>query len=143
MEYPNELHDLHKDYPLAFEKYQPKGDNCYKLCRKFHDKKGYIVHTKNLQLYLKLGLRLKSINRTIKFSQSSWLKEWIDLNINFRKVAKNDFEKDYFNLMNNYVFGKTMENVRNRIEIKTAFDSKYLQKYVSKRSKVLVENKMV
>ena len=90
---------------------------------------------------------MKSINCTIKFFQSSWLKEWIDLNINFRKVAKNDFEKDYFNLMNNYVFGKTMENIKNRIEIKTAFDSKYLQKYVSKpnfhSSKVLVENKMV
>jgi hypothetical protein len=147
LEYPNELHELHNDYPLACERYQPKGDNCYKLCGTFHDKKDYIVHIKNLQLYLKLGLRLKRINRAVKFSQSSWLKEWIDLNTNFRKVAKNDFEKDYFKLMNNAVFGKTMENVRDRIEIKTAFDPKYLQKYVSKpnfhSSKVLVDDKMV
>ena len=77
--------------------YQPKGDNCNKLCRTFHDKKDYIVHIKNLQLYLKLasGLRLKRINRAIRFCQSSWLKEWIDLNTNFRKVAENDFEKDF------------------------------------------------
>ena len=147
LEYPQELHELHNDYPLACERYQPKGDNCYKLCGTFHDKKDYIVHIKNLQLYLKLGLRLKRINRAIKFSQSSWLKEWIDLNTNFRKVAKNDFEKDYFKLMNNAVFGKTMENVRDRIEIKTAFDAKYLQKYVSKpnfhSSKILVDDKMV
>jgi hypothetical protein len=147
LEYPDELHELHNDYPLACERYQPKGDNCYKLCGTFHDKKDYIVHIKNLQLYLKLGLRLKRINRAVKFSQSSWLKEWIDLNTNFRKVAKNDFEKDYFKLMNNAVFGKTMENVRDRIEIKTAFDPKYLQKYVSKpnfhSSKVLVDDKMV
>jgi hypothetical protein len=147
LEYPQELHELHNDYPLACERYQPKGGNCYKLCGTFHDKKDYIVHIKNLQLYLKLGLRLKRINRAIKFSQSSWLKEWIDLNTNFRKVAKNDFEKDYFKLMNNAVFGKTMENVRDRIEIKTAFDAKYLQKYVSKpnfhSSKILVDDKMV
>ena len=147
LEYPDELHELHNDYPLACERYQPKGDNCYKLCGTFHDKKDYIVHIKNLQLYLKLGLRLKRINRAVRFSQSSWLKEWIDLNTNFRKVAKNDFEKDYFKLMNNAVFGKCMENVRDRIEIKTAFDAKYLQKYVSKpnfhSSKVLVDDKMV
>ena len=92
-------------------------------------------------------MRLKRVNRAIRFSQSSWLKEWIDLNTNFRKVAKNDFEKDYFKLMNNAVFGKCMENVRDRIEIKTAFDPKYFQKYVSKpnfhSSKVLVDEKMI
>ena len=95
--------------------YQPKGDNCYKLCRTFHDKKDYIVHIQNLQLYLKLGLRLKRINRGIRFSQSSWLKEWIDLNTNFRKVAENDFEKRLFQI-NEY--RKTMENVRDGIEFK-------------------------
>jgi hypothetical protein len=147
LEYPKELHDLHNDYPLACERYQPKGDNCYKLCGTFNDKKDYIVHIKNLQLYLKLGLKLKRISRAIKFTQSAWLKPWIDLNTNFRKVAKNDFEKDYFKLMNNAVFGKTMENVRDRIEIKTAFDEKYYKKYVSKpnfhSSKTLVVDKMM
>ncbi len=93
MEYPNELHELHNNYPLACKRYQPKGDHCYKICGTFHDKKNYIVHIKKLKLCLKLGLKLKRINRAIRFSQSSWLKEWIDLNTNFRK-AKNDFEKD-------------------------------------------------
>jgi hypothetical protein len=88
----------------------------------------YIIHVQNLQLYLKLGLRLKKINWAIQFSPSSWLKAWIDLNSNFRKFAKNDFERVYFKLMNNALFGKTMENVRDRIEIKTAFDPKYLEK---------------
>ena len=147
LEYPNELHDLHNDYPLACERHQPKGDNCSKLCGTFYEKNDYKVHIKNLQLYLKLGLKLKKINRAIRFTQSAWLKQWIDLNTNFRKVAKNEFEKDYFKLMNNAVFGKTMENVRDRIEIKTAFDDKYFRKYVSKpnfhSSKTLVEDKMI
>ena len=147
LEYPNELHDLHNDYPLACERHQPKGDNCSKLCGTFYDKNDYIVHIKNLQLYLKLGLKLKKINRAVRFTQSAWLKQWIDLNTNFRKVAKNEFEKDYFKLMNNSVFGKSMENVRDRIEIKTAFDEKYFRKYISKpnfhSSKTLVEDKMI
>lgn len=147
LEYPEELHDKHNDYPLACERYQPKGDNCYKLCGTFHDKKDYIVHIKNLQLYLKQGLKVSKVSRGVKFHQSAWLKTWIDLNTNFRKVAKNDFEKDYFKLMNNAVFGKTMENVRDRIEIKTAFDDKYYSKYVSKpnfhSSKILVQDEMM
>ena len=147
LEYPKELHDKHNDYPLACERFQPIGDNCPKLCGTFHDKKDYIVHIKNLQLYLQQGLKLTKIHRGVKFHQSSWLKTWIDLNTNFRIVAKNDFEKDYFKLMNNAVFGKTMENVRDRIEIKTAFDAKYFSKYVSKpnfhSSKILVDNAMV
>ena len=87
------------------------------------------------------------MHRAIKLTQSAWLKPWIGLNTDFRKVAKNAFEKDYFKLMDDAVFGKTMENVRDRIEIKTAFDAQYFQKYVSKpnfhSSKKLVDDKMV
>ena len=147
LEYPKELHDLHNDYPLAPERYTPKGSICHKLCGTFNDKKEYIVHIKNLKLYLELGLKITKIHRAVKFNQSTWLKEWIDLNTNFRKVSKNDFEKDYFKLMNNAVFGKTMENVRDRIELKTAFDEEYYKKYVSKpnfnSSKILVDDKMM
>lgn len=132
LHYPKELHDLHNDYPLAPVQYKPLSSVCHKLCGTFEDKKDYIVHIKNLKLYLEQGLKLTKISRAVKFEQTTWLKDWIDLNTDFRKKAKNDFEKDYFKLMNNAVFGKTMENVRDRIEVKCAFDESYYMKYKSK-----------
>lgn len=132
LHYPKELHDSHNDYPLAPVQYKPKGSICNKLCGTFEDKTDYIVHVKNLKFYLEHGLKLTKISRAVQFKQSNWLKEWIDINTQFRTNAKNDFEKDYFKLMNNAVFGKTMENVRDRIEVKCAFDEKYFKKYASK-----------
>ena len=130
LEYPEELHDKHNDYPLAPEKL--KLGCCEKLCGTFYAKKDYVIDIRNLKLYLEQGLILKKINRVIQYEQKAWLKEWIDLNTNFRKNAKNDFEKDYFKLMNNAVFGKTMENVRGRVDVKCAFNDDYQKKYVSK-----------
>lgn len=130
LKYPQHLHDLHNDYPLAPER--KKLGNCEKLCGTFTDKTDYIVHIKNLKFYLEQGLELVSIKRVVKFEQKAWLKEWIDMNTTFRTNAKNEFEKDYFKLMNNAVFGKTMENVRGRVDIKTAFDDEYFKKYASK-----------
>jgi hypothetical protein len=130
LKYPKHLHDKHNDYPLAPERLVI--DKSEKLCGTFNDKTDYIVHIKNLKFYLEQGLELVSINRAVEFKQKAWLKEWIDMNTNFRKNAKNDFEKDYFKLMNNSVFGKTMENVRDRIDIKLAFDENYFKKYTTK-----------
>jgi len=130
LEYPSELHDKHNDYPLA--PVRMKLGNCEKLCGTLEDKKDYIVHIKNLKFYLEQGMKITKIHRAISFEQSDWLKEWIDFNTDKRKVAKNDFEKDYFKLMNNAVFGKTMENVRDRIKIKVAFSEEYHKKYQSK-----------
>lgn len=130
LEYPQELHDKHNDYPLAPEKL--KLGCCEKLCGTFYAKKDNVIDIRNLKLYLEHGLILKRINRVIEYKQKAWLKEWIDLNTNFRKNAKNDFEKDYFKLMNNAVFGKTMENVRGRVDVKCAFDDEYQRKYLSK-----------
>ena len=130
LHYPKHLHDKHNDYPLAPERL--KLGHCEKLCGTFYDKKNYVVDIRNLKLYMSLGVEVQAIHRVIQYKQKEWLKDWIDLNTNFRKNAKNDFEKDYFKLMNNAVFGKTMENVRGRVDIKCAFNDEYLRKYTSK-----------
>ena len=128
--YPKELHDKHNDYPLAPERL--KVGTCQKLCGTFYNKKDYIVDIRNLKLYMSLGLKVDKINRFIQYKQKAWLKPWIDFNTDRRQNSKNDFEKDYFKLMNNAVFGKTMENVRGRVDIKIAFDDEYQKKYMSK-----------
>ena len=130
LHYPKDLHDEHNDYPLAPEQFMCGKQK--KLCGTFKDKNKYVVDIRNLQFYLKQGMILKKIHRCVKFEQKEWLSEWINMNTNFRKEAKNDFEKDYFKLMNNAVFGKTMENVRDRVDIKTAFTEDTFLKYSSK-----------
>ena len=84
-----------------------------KLVTNLHDKTEYVIHMRNLKQALNHGLILK-----IKFNPKAWLKPYIDMNIKIRQKAKNDFEKDLFKLMNNAVFGKTMENVRKNKNIK-------------------------
>jgi len=109
---------------------------CEKLCGTFNDKNDYIIDIRVFKFYLQQGLELTNIDRVVQYKQKAWLKNWIDMNTDFRKNAKNDFEKDYFKLMNNSVFGKTMENVRGRIDIKCAFDDEAQIKYQSKTTYV-------
>ena len=117
LEYPEDLHDLHNDYPFCPERVECK-NGVEKLIPNLRNKTKYIIHYKNLIQCLKAGMKLKKIHRGIKFIESAWLKPYIDKNTNLRTQAKNNFEKDFFKLMNNSVFGKTMENIRNRVNVK-------------------------
>ena len=131
LEYPEELHDLHNDYPLCPERVEcEKGVK--KLIPNLRDKNNYVVHYKTLMQCLRLGMNLKKIHRGIKFIESDFLKPYIDKNTNLRTQAKNNFEKDFFKLMNNAVFGKTMENIRNRVNIKLVNTGEQFKKLTAK-----------
>ena len=110
VKYPKKLHDLHSDLPFLPKRM--KVNECKKLVCNLRNKKKYVVHIRSLKQALNNGLKLKKVHRIIEFNQEAWLKPYIDMNTELRKKAKNDFEKDFFKLMNNSVFGKTMENVR-------------------------------
>ena len=131
LEYPENLHDLHNDYPFCPEKVKCK-NRVEKLIPNLRDKTKYIIHYKNLIQCLRAGMKLKKIHRGIKFVESEWLKPYIDKNTNLRAKAKNNFEKDFFKLMNNSVFGKTMENIRNRVDVKLVNTKEKLRKLVAK-----------
>ena len=162
LEYPKELHDLHNDYPVAAErvcvnkdmlseycktiatKYNISTGLVHKLIPTLSNKEKYVLHYRNLQLYLDLGLKINKVHRVLEFNQSPWLKEYISFNTIKRTQAKNSFEKDFFKLMNNSVFGKTMENIRKRVDVRLITDEKKLLKMVSKptyvSSKIFNEN---
>ena len=129
--YPEDLHDLHNDYPLCPERVEcDKGVK--KLIPNLRNKNNYVVHYKTLMQCLRLGMKLKKIHRGIKFIESDFLKPYIDKNTNLRTQAKNNFEKDFFKLMNNSVFGKTMENIRNRVNVKLVNTGEQFKKLTAK-----------
>ena len=123
--YPKELHNSHNDLPFMCERMEINGVE--KLVPNLRDKKNYVIHIQALNQALQHGLRLDRIHRAIEFDQSPWLKTYIDFNTQLRTAATNDFEKDFFKLMNNSVIGKTMENMRKHRNIKLGTtEEKYL-----------------
>ncbi|XP_041377266.1 uncharacterized protein LOC121389682 [Gigantopelta aegis] len=150
LDYPHELHDLHNDYPLAPEKLKVteemlstyakqlldelnlKGTSTEKLIPNLLPKDKYVVHYHNLKFYLSLGMKMTKIHRVMAIEQQAWLKAYIEFNTEKRKAAKNYFQKDFFKLMNNSVFGKTMENLRKRVDVKLISNKKRACKLVAK-----------
>ena len=129
VKYPKRLHELHSD--LLFLSEQMETNKCKKLVCNLYNKKKYVAHKNTLKQALNHGLKIKKIHRVIEFNQEAWLKPYIDMNTELRKLAKNDFEKDLFKLMNNSVFGKTIENKRKHWDIKLVTTDKKRSKLVS------------
>jgi RNase P subunit RPR2 len=137
LDYPDDTHDIHNDYPLAPESItvsarlhspyakrlleklgrKPYGDTT-KLVPNLRRKRNYVVHYRNLQFYLKQGLVLSKIHQVLRFVQKRWLAPYIAFNTDKRKLATSTFEKDFYKLLNNSMFGKTMENLRKRINVR-------------------------
>ena len=128
IKYRRKLHDLHSDLPFLPKRM--KIDKCKKLVCNLRNKKKYVVHIKSLKQALSHGLKFKKVHRIIEFNQEAWLKPYIDMNTELRKLAKNDFEKYFFKLMNNAVFGRTMENIRKHRDIKLETTDKRRNKLV-------------
>ncbi|GET65032.1 hypothetical protein RIR_jg2764.t3 [Rhizophagus irregularis DAOM 181602=DAOM 197198] len=147
LEYPQVLHSQHTDYPLAPERMKVKKEwlskkqqeiiarsgqrytPTDKLIPNLFDKDEYVVHYRNLQYYVSQGLVIKKVYEAIKFEQAPWMKPYIEFNTAERAKAKNDFEKDFYKLMNNSVFGKTMENLRKRVRVSVVQPQTHPKKY--------------
>ena len=128
--YPRKLHNYHNDLPFMCERMVIGGVE--KLVPNLYYKKRYVIHIRALDQALKHGLVLERIHKAITFKQSAWMKEYIDFNTKLRTAATNDFEKDFYKLMNNLVFGETMENVRKHRSIKLVTNREAYLKVVKK-----------
>lgn len=115
--YPPELHDYHNDYPMCAEHEFVNDSKIKKLILNLNDKTNYVLHYRTLKMVKKYGLIIKGVGKKLKFKQSPWLKPFIDLNTKERTKANNEFEKNLYKLMSNAIYGKTLENVRGRVDI--------------------------
>ena len=130
VKYPKELHGSHNDLPFMCRRMKINGVE--KLVPNLYDNKNYVIHIRALDQALKHGLILEKIHQWIEFNQSAWMKPHIDFNTQLRTQVKNDFEKDFFKLMNNSVFGKMMENIRKHRNIKLVDNAELYRQTVMK-----------
>ena len=156
LDYPEELHDSHKDFPMAPEKIEVKEEmlSLYsrqnakkfdiktgiinKLVPNLMTKEKYVMHYRNLQYYLSEGLVLKKVHRILEFKQSDWMKSYIDFSTERRKEVTNEADKKLFKLLNNAVYRKAMENMRKRMKITITKTPKYFLKYASRLNTLVI-----
>lgn len=147
---PKKFHDQQNDFPCfpentiieekflsplqidLKEKLQCGNADVPKLTCNLMPKSKYKIHIKCLKLFVSLGWQITKIHRVLEFKQKAWMKPYIDLCMNERKKTNNEFEKDFWKLCCNAVYGKTMENVRNRCNIKLVLDEEQAQKLTNK-----------
>ncbi|XP_022182827.1 uncharacterized protein LOC111042507 [Myzus persicae] len=134
IEYPKHLHKTHNDFPFLPFSGCPPNSKVKKLLTTLSSKKNYIIHYKNLKQAIENGIIVTKIHRAISFSQSKWMASYIELCTNMRVEAKNEFEKNFWKLLINSVFGKCMENVRSRTAIELVSSEKKARKLMAKTS---------
>ena len=101
---------------MQADKLGKKKETIEKLLLSLEEKWNYHVHNRTLKLYISLGLKIKKVHKVVSFTQKAWMKDYIDLNTNLRRASKFECDKDFYKLMNNAVYGKSMENTRKRID---------------------------
>lgn len=161
LEIPIDLYEKFKDYPMLPEHYIPKEGELFeyqknlikdkignapkegKLITTLHSKKDYVIDFRMLKECLRRGIILKSVNNYIRFKQKAWLKPYIDLNTRLRQEAKNDFEKDFYKLMNNSVYGKQMENVRNKCDVKILTSVESFLKQIDYETRTILDEETI
>jgi hypothetical protein len=146
LEYGSHLHDQHNCYPLAPERLHIKPEMLSpyskglsmgqimteKLVPNLNDKSKYVVHYRDLKLYKRLGLTVKKVHRVLSFTQRPWMKPYIELNTAMRQQTTNEFGKIFFKLMNNAVFGKTLQNNRHHMDLRLVTSANKARKLVAK-----------
>ena len=121
------------------DKYEIKFGDVKKLNPNLGDKTNYVVHYRNIQLYLSLGMKLTKIHLVLEFKQSDRMQKYIDFYFEKRMNGYNDFEKDFYKLMISSVYGKTMENLRKRINMRLVNKAEDFLKYTSQPTYIIIK----
>ena len=132
IDYPEKLHDKHAEFPFLPQNDYPLNSKVIKLLTTLSSKKNYVVHYRNLKQAINNGLIITKIHRIIRFAQSKWMAPYVQLCTSMRVKASSEFERQFWKLLVNSVFGKCMENVRKRISMKLTANDKIAHKYMKK-----------
>jgi len=146
LKYPSKLHNSHNDFPLAPQKMKVTHEMLSPYCKNLsnghifteklipnlQDKTNYVLHYRNLKLYKHLGLVVTKVHRVLSFTQAPWMRSYIEKNTQLRQCAKSEFQKDMFKLLNNAVFGKSLQNCRNYMDLKLVSSPLRAKKLIAK-----------